>query len=123
MVYLEGFVIPVPKKNIAKYRIMARKAGKIWKKHGALQFLECEGDDLKPDTGEVKMKTFLQLSKTKPNETVVFAFITYKTKKHRQRVNAKVMKDPLMNDPEWLKSIPFDIKRMAYGGFKVIVNL
>lgn len=116
MRYVDGFVLPVPKKKLAAYRRLARMASKIWREHGALEYRECVGDDL-----AVKMGVpFPKLAKVKPGETVVFAWIVYKSKAHRDRVNAKVMKDPrLCNmDP---KSMPFDCHRMAYGGFKIMV--
>ena len=117
--YVDGFVLPVPKKNLEAYRRMAQKAGRVWREHGAIEFRECAGDDLK-----VKMGVpFTRLVKSKPGETVMFSWIVYKSRAHRDRVNAKVMKDPRlakMMDP---KSTPFDVKRMAYGGFKVIVDL
>jgi uncharacterized protein YbaA (DUF1428 family) len=118
MKYVDGFVLPVPKKNIPAYRRMAQKASKVWRDHGALDYKECVGDDLK-----VKMGVpFPRQIKTKPGETVVFAYIVYKSRAHRDSVNAKVMKDPRianMCDP---KDMPFDFKRMLYGGFKVLVD-
>lgn len=115
MAYVDGFVIPIPKKNVQAYRAMARKAGKIWREHGALEYRECVGDDL-----DIKFGTpFSRLTKTKPGETVIFAWIVYKSRAHRDRVNAKVMKDPRMTEPP---SMPFDPKRMTYGGFKVLVD-
>jgi uncharacterized protein YbaA (DUF1428 family) len=102
---------------------MAQTAGKVWKKYGALQYFECVGDDLAPNMGGMKAETFPHMAKARPNETVVFSFIVYKSKAHRDRVNAKVMKDAMMNDPKFKdKPMPFDIKRMAYGGFKTIVQ-
>lgn len=119
MRYLDGFVLPVPKKNLAAYRRMAQKAGKVWRKHGALDYKECVGDDLNPKWAV----PFPKIAKLKPGETVVFAYIVFKSRAHRDRVNAKVMKDPFMNDPEYKdKPMPFDVKRMAYGGFKVLVD-
>ena len=118
MKYVDGFVLPVPKKNLKAYARMSQKAGKIWREHGALEYRECAGDDLASKFGI----TFPKLSKVKPGETVVFAWILYKSRAHRDRVNAKVMKDPrlaAMTDP---KGMPFDLKRMAYGGFKVFVE-
>jgi uncharacterized protein YbaA (DUF1428 family) len=117
MRYVDGFVLPVPKKNLQAYRRLAQKAGRIWRKHGALEYRECVGDDL-----NVKMGVpFPRRIKLKRGETVVFSWIVYKSRAHRDRVNAKVMKDPrLANmDP---KSMPFDVKRMVYGGFKTLVN-
>lgn len=115
--YVDGFVLPVPKKNLAAYRAMARKAGKIWKEHGALEYVECVADDVKPG----KWTSFPQSVKQKPNEVVVFAWITYKSRKDRDRINAKVMADPRLHmDPS---TMPFDAKRMFFGGFKAIVEL
>lgn len=117
--YVDGFVLPVPKKNLASYRRMAQKASKIWKEHGALEYRECAGDDLDVKVG----LPFLRGIKTKPGETVVFAYIVYKSRAHRDKVNAAVMKDPrihAMCDP---KNLPFDDKRMLYGGFTTIVEI
>jgi len=118
MGYVDGFVLPVPKKNLQAYRRMSQKAGKVWRKYGALDYKECAGDDLTIKMG----MPFPRLVKPKPGETVVFAFILFKSRAHRDRVNAKVMKE-MMNDPK-LKNMPmpFDMKRMAYGGFKVFVD-
>ncbi|MEM4255289.1 MAG: DUF1428 domain-containing protein [Candidatus Norongarragalinales archaeon] len=124
MVYVDGYVLPVPKKKIKAYKAMARMGAKMWRKHGALDYKECVADDLFP-----KMKgfhpsiRFPNTVKAKPNETVVFSFIVYKSRAHRDAVNAKVMKDPAMNDPKNKDmEMPFDMKRMVYGGFKVIVD-
>ena len=121
MRYVDGFVIPLPKKNIAKYRSISRKAGKIWRKYGALEYRECVGDDL--DSKGMGMP-FPRLAKVKPGETVVFSWVVFKSRAHRDRVNAQIMKDPtiakMMTDP---KAMPFDVKRMTYGGFKVIVDV
>lgn len=118
MSYVDGYVIPLPRKHIKAYRRIASKAGRIWKEHGALDYKECIGEDLK-----IKgMVPFTKVSNAKAGETVVFAYVLFKSRKHRDSVNAKVMKDPRiqgMCDP---KKMPFDVKRMAYGGFKVIVN-
>lgn len=118
MSYVDGFVLPVPKKRDAAYRSLARKAGRVWRDHGALQYMECVADDVKPG----KSTSFPQSVKLKKNETVVFAYIVFKSRAHRDRVNAKVMKDPrlaAMCDP---KDMPFDAKRMIYGGFKTLVS-
>ena len=118
MHYVDGYVLAVPKRNIAAYRRMAKLASKVWKDHGALEYKECVGDDLNVKWGI----PFPRLAKTKPGETVVFAYIVYKSRAHRDRINAKVMKDPRlakMMDP---KDMPFDCKRMTFGGFKVIVS-
>lgn len=115
--YVDGFVLVIQKGNIDAYRRMAQMAGKIWREHGALEFRECIGDDL-----AVKMGVpFPRIMKIKRNETVVFSWITYKSRAHRDKVNAKVMKDPRMGDMD-PKSMPFDLKRMAYGGFKILVD-
>ena len=117
MAYVDGFVLPVPKKKLSAYRRMARKASRVWIDHGALAYRECAGDDI-----QVKMGLpFSKLAKLKPGETVVFAWISYKSRAHRDRVNAKVMKDKRMNEMCDPNDMPFDFKRMAYGGFKVIV--
>jgi uncharacterized protein YbaA (DUF1428 family) len=118
--YVDGFVLPIPKRNAAAYRRIAHRAGKIWREHGALEYLECIGDDVKPG----KHTSFPQSVKLKPNETVWFSWILYKSRAHRDRVNAKVMKDPRMakmmgpNAPQ-----PFDGKRMIFGGFEARVDL
>jgi uncharacterized protein YbaA (DUF1428 family) len=118
MRYVDGFVLAVPKKNLQSYARMARKAGKIWREHGALEFRECAGDDL-----DVKgMVTFPRMMKLKPGETVVFSYIVYKSRAHRDRVNANVMDDPRIKDMGDPKDMPFDVKRMVYGGFKVLVD-
>jgi len=120
--YVDGFVLPVQKKNIASYRKMAEAGKKIWLKHGALDYIEAVGDDLKPKSMGMKFFTFLKLAKAKPGETVVFSFIVYKSRAHRDQVNARVMKE-MMNDPKNKDTaMPFDIKRMAYGGFQAIVE-
>ena len=118
MRYVDGYVLPVPRKNLQAYARIARKAGKIWREHGALEFRECAGDDL-----DVKgMVPFPRRIKLKRGETVVFSWIVFKSRAHRDRVNAKVMKDPRLSgmNPE---SMPFDCKRMVYGGFKVLVDV
>ena len=119
MPYVDGFVLPVPRRNLAVYRKQARAAGKVFREHGALQFMECVGDDLavKPGMG----LTFPGLMKPKAGETILFSFITYRSRAHRDAVNRKVMADPrLTGGPS---TMPFDVKRMAYGGFKAIVVL
>jgi uncharacterized protein YbaA (DUF1428 family) len=118
MPYVDGFVVPVPKKNVEAYRKLARKAGKIWKEHGALEFRECVADDVKKG----KWTSFPQSVKLKPNETVFFSYIVYKSRADRDRVNAKVMKDKRITGMD-MKDMPFDAKRMIYGGFKVAVDL
>ncbi|MBX3650134.1 MAG: DUF1428 domain-containing protein [Burkholderiales bacterium] len=118
MPYVDGFVLPVPKKKVEDYRKLARKAGKIWREHGALDYVECVADDVKPG----KSTSFPQSVKLQKNETVVFAYIVYKSRAHRDRVNAKVFKDPRMDAMGDPGSMPFDAKRMFWGGFKVIVR-
>ena len=117
--YVDGFVVPVPTGKLDAYRRMARKAGNIWKEYGALEYVECIADDVKPG----KVTSFPQAVKLKPGETVVFSWIVYKSRAHRDSVNAKVMKDPRlapMMDP---KTLPFDGKRMFWGGFKTLLEL
>lgn len=118
--YVDGFVIPIPKKNVEAYRRIARLACKVWKEHGALEYRECVGEDFKMQIGI----PFPKLAKTKPHETVVFAWIVYKSRAHRDRVNAKVMKDPRMAKMETMmqSQIPFDCNRMTYAGFNIIVE-
>lgn len=122
--YVDGFILVVPKKNLAQYKKMATLGKKIWLKCGALDYKECVGDDLTPKSmGGPKPLSFIQMAKAKASETVWFSFIVFKSKKHRDEINAKVMKDPAMNDPSWQdKPMPFDMKRFAYGGFKVEVD-
>ena len=119
MRYVDGFVVPVPEKNLKGYRSIAQKAGKIWKEHGALEYIEAVGDDLDVKFGV----SFVKLAKPKPGETVLFSFIIFKSRAHRDQVNKKVMSDPRMNKIMEKGPMPFDYKRMAYGGFKTIVEL
>lgn len=123
MAYVDGFVIPVPKKNVEAYRRIARKAGKVWKEHGALEYRECVGDDLKIKGMAAMMTMFPKAARARPNETVIFSWIVYKSRAHRDRVNAKVMKDPRLVDMMNGEAMPFDTKRMVYGGFRTIVDL
>jgi uncharacterized protein YbaA (DUF1428 family) len=118
MPYVDGFVIPVPKKKLAAYRSMARKAGKVWREYGALDYKECLADAVKMG----KRTSFPRSVKKKPNETVVFSYIVYKSRAHRDKVNAKVMKDKRIAGMMDMSAMPFDVKRMIYGGFKVIVD-
>jgi len=118
MKYIDAFVVPVPKKNVAAYVRMSRSAGKLWREHGALEFRECVGDDLKVKMG----LPFPRLAKLKPKETVFFSWILYKSRAHRDSVNKKVMNDPRMAKMMNMKAMPFDVKRMAYGGFKTLVD-
>ena len=118
MSYVDGFVVPVPRKQLAAYRKMARKAGKIWLEHGALEYHECVADDVKPG----KVTSFPQAVKLKPGEVVVFSWIVYKTKADRNRANKKVMADKRFDEYMDPKNLPFDGKRMFWGGFKPIVT-
>ena len=119
MSYVDGFIVAVPKKNLEAYRRMAKKAGKVWREHGALDYREWVAEDVKVG----KLTSFPRSVKLKPGETVVFSWITYKSRAQRDRVNAKVMKDSHlagMMDP---KALPLDARRMVYGGFKVLVEV
>jgi uncharacterized protein YbaA (DUF1428 family) len=119
MAYVDGFVVPVPKKNLQAYRRLARKAGKIWREHGALEFRECVADDVKVG----KWTSFPRSVKLKSGETVIFSWITYKSRAHRDRVNAKVMNDTRLAEMMDPKAMPFDGKRMIYGGFNVLLDV
>lgn len=118
MRYVDGFLLAVPKRKLQVYRRIAQRAGQVWREHGALEYRECAGDDLKVTFGT----SFARTARLKAGETAVFSWIVYKSRAHRDRVNAKVMKDPrmqhLMKDP-----MPFDMRRMSYGGFTVLVDL
>ena len=117
MAYVDGFVVPVPKNKLTAYRRLARKAGKVWREHGALHYVECVADDVKPG----KVTSFPQAVKLKPDEVVVFSWIVYASRRERDRVNKKVMSDPrLKMDP---KDMPFDGMRMFWGGFKPMLDL
>jgi uncharacterized protein YbaA (DUF1428 family) len=115
--YVDGFVLPISRRKLAAYRRIAQKASKVWRDHGALEYIECAGDDLHPKGAY----PFTRQARCKPGETVVFAYIVYRSRAHRDRVNAKVMKDKRITgmNPE---EMPVDMRRMAYGGFKVIVR-
>jgi uncharacterized protein YbaA (DUF1428 family) len=115
--YVDGFVVPVPKQNIEAYKKVSETAGKLWKEHGALEYIECVADDVKPG----KVTSFPQAVQLKDDETVIFAWIVYKSREHRDKVNAAVMADPrLKMDP---REMPFDGMRMFFGGFKVLVEM
>lgn len=119
--YVDGYVIVIPKKNIKRYTQMAQHGGKIWMKHGALQYVETVGEDLKKNEW---MMSFGELAKPKEDETVVFSFVVYKSRKHRDQVRKKVMSDPAMNEALGENEpMPFDMKKMAYGGFTTIVDV
>jgi uncharacterized protein YbaA (DUF1428 family) len=116
--YVDGYVLPIPKKNLNIYRRMALQGARIWKKCGAIDYKECVADDLKTEWGMPLSKPF----RLKPGETLVFAYVVFKSRKHRNSVNAKVMKE-MMADPNMKDmQMPFDIKRMGYGGFKIIAG-
>ena len=119
MPYIDGYVLPVPKRKLQAYRRIARKAGKIWREHGALQVRECVADDVKPG----KVTSFPQSVKLKPGETVIFSYVVFKSKGERNRINAKVMKDKRLASMMDPKAMPFDAKRMFWGGFKPLVDL
>jgi len=118
MHYFDGYVVPVPKKKLDAYRRMAKTASKVWRDHGALEYVECIADDVKPG----KVTSFPQSVKLKPGETVVFAYVVYKSRAQRDRVMAKVMKDPRLADMMDPKKMPFDAKRMFWGGFKGLIE-
>ncbi len=119
--YVDGFVVPVPKRKVAAYARMSKKAGEVWREHGAVEYRECVGEDLKVPMG----LPFPRALKVKPAETVFFSWIAYKSRAHRDRVNAKVMKDKriLAMMKQGKKAMPFDVKRMLYGGFEVLVDV
>jgi uncharacterized protein YbaA (DUF1428 family) len=118
MAYVDGFVVPVPRKNLKAYRRMAQTAAKVWRDHGALEVRECIADDVKVG----KRTSFPRSVKLKPGETVVFSYISYKSRAQRDRVKAKVMKDPRLAKMMNPKAMPFDGKRMIFGGFKVVID-
>ena len=118
MPYVDGFVLPVPKKNLGNYRRIAQQAGKIWRELGALQYVEAVGDDLDVKFGV----SFPKAIKPKRGETVLFSWIVYKSRAHRDRVNAMVMADPRIANMMKNRKMPFDMKRMVYGGFKYLVE-
>jgi uncharacterized protein YbaA (DUF1428 family) len=119
MQYVDGFVVPVPKRKLQAYRRMARKAGRIWREHGALEYRECVADDVKVG----KLTSFPRSVKLKPGETVVFSWIVYKSRAQRDAVNAKVMADPRLKSMMDPKAMPFDAKRMFFGGFRTLIKL
>jgi uncharacterized protein YbaA (DUF1428 family) len=116
--YVDGFIVPVPKRKLAAYRAMARRAGKVWREHGALEYRECLAEDVKVG----KRTSFPRSVKLKPGETVAFSWIVYKSRAQRDRIIAKVMKDPRLADMMDPKKTPFDAKRMIYGGFELFVD-
>lgn len=116
--YVDGFVLPVPKKKLAAYRSLARRAGKVWMAHGALAYQECVAEDVKPG----KQTSFPQAVKLRAGEVVVFSWIVFRSRRHRDQVNARVMKDPWLAGMD-MKSVPFDGRRLIYGGFKSLVTM
>jgi len=118
MSYVDGFIVPVPKAKLAAYRVLARKACKVWLEHGALDYQEYVADDVAVG----KVTSFPRSVKLAPDEIVVFSYIVYKSRKDRDRINAKVMKDPRLSDMMKGKAMPFDGKRLIYGGFKTLVS-
>ena len=119
MAYVDGFVVAVPKKNLEAYREMSRKAGAVWREYGALTYVECVGDDVKPG----KLTSFPQAVQLEPDEVVIFSWITYKSRAQRDSINEKVMKDPRLTEMMDPKSMPFDGKRMIFGGFETLLEL
>lgn len=118
MAYVDGYVLPIPKKSLPVYKKLATIASKVWREHGALEYRECVAEDLNPGFGV----PFSKLAKTKPGETVVFAWVVFKSRAHRDKVNAAVMRDPRLCNAMDPKKMPFDCKRMSWGGFKVLVG-
>lgn len=124
MKYVDGFVVAIPEDKVEAYRKIAEEGARIWKKHGALEYVECVGEDLNPEPpGGMELRTFPQLAGARPGETVIFSYIVFNSREHRDEVNAAVMNDPAMS-PEQAGSweMPYDMARMAYGGFEVIVE-
>jgi len=123
--YADGFLLVVPKNKVSEYKKMAAFGKKLWMQHGALDYKECKGDDLHPKgMPGMKPRSFVKAAGAKDGETVWFSFIVFKSKKHRDEVNKKVMSDPIMNDPKWKDMpMPFDMKRFSYGGFTVEVGV
>lgn len=119
MAYVDGFIVPLPRSKVDDYKKMAEKAGAVWREHGALEFHENIADDVKPG----KVTSFPQSVDLKDDEVVVFSWITYESREHRDEVNAKVMKDPRLADMMSPEAMPFDGKRMIYGGFRELVSL
>ncbi len=122
--YVDGYLLPVPKKNLPAYRRIAAKAGRVWRDHGALDYKECVGDDLHPSMGDVELLPFPTLTGLGEDEALIFSFIVFESRAHRDEVNAKVMSDPAMS-PDAMKDkpMPFDMQRFSYGGFEVIVDV
>lgn len=121
--YVDGFVLPVPEEKLGTYKKMAADAGKVWKKYGALEYYECVGDDLASEMMGMKYLKFPKTVSAKPGEVVIFSFIVFKSRAHRDSVNSKVMKEFMKDSKMKDKEMPFDMKRMAYGGFKTLVAL
>lgn len=120
--YVDGFLLVVPTEKLDAYREMAAEAGKLWIEHGALKYFEGVGDDMEPDMDRMPGRTFPQLAETGDNESVVLSYIVFESREHRDEVNAKVRDDPAMDPEQFVKEMPFDMERMAYGGFGSIVS-
>lgn len=120
--YVDGFLLVVPKKNLAAYKKMVTEGAKLWKKYGALDYVEAVGNDLGSSTGGMKIARFPKIAGAKPSEVVVFSYITYKSRKHRDEVNKKVMKEMEQDPKNKEMAMPFDMARMAYGGFEILVS-
>jgi len=120
MKYVDGLVVAIPKRKLEAYQKMSKKMGKVWMKHGALQYLECAEEKL-PKKDQPK-RTFQKITGAKERETVIFSFIVFKSKAHRDKVMKKVHSDPAMQDPSWVTKLPFDPKRMTFGSFKTLVE-
>lgn len=121
--YVDGYVLPIAREKLPQYQEMAAEAGQIWIKHGALQYFECAGDDLAPDMSGAKIATFPEVMKTGPEETVIFAFVVFESREHRDAVNRKVMEEMTGEQQNPDCEMPFDLQRMVYGGFQSIVKL
>jgi uncharacterized protein YbaA (DUF1428 family) len=122
--YVDGFVLTIPEENLAAYRKMARAGCAMWKKYGALDYKECVADDMEPDMGPNKIRRFPEMAKQKKGEVVIFSYIVYRSRAHRDQVNAKVMQAMEKEAEKWKDMpMPFDMRRMAYGGFKVLVSM
>lgn len=119
--YVDGFVLPVPTDQLDDYRAIAEEAGQFWMNHGALAYFEGVGDDLEPETGGQEVLSFPELVDPQPDETIIFAFIVYESREHRDDVNAAVM-DESTGSPDEIPEMPFDVERMAFGGFRSIVS-
>lgn len=120
--YVDGYVLSVPNDKLDAYREMADEAGELWMKYGALEYFEGVGDDMDPDMGDMSVLTFPQLAETGDDESVVFSYIVFESREHRDEVNAKVMEDPAMDPENFDEEMPFDPEHVTYGGFRSIVS-